>query len=107
MTVVANETSDPVRYSMPWIELRAAKLTVYFRELQRSGRKPELDSDKALNPPRRCFALHSSHSIKPAQKETGVTARMTVVASETSDLKRDFIPGIELRPAKLMVYFRE
>ena len=104
MTVGANETSDPMRDFMPWIELRPAKLMVYFREQQRSGRKPELDSDKALNSPRRCFALHSLHSTKPPQKETGVIATMTVVANETSDPKRDFMPWIELRHATLMVY---
>ena len=107
MTVVANETSDPMRDFMPWIELRPVKLMVYFREQQQTGRKPELDSDKALNPPRRCFALHSFYSTKPPQKETGVIARMTVVANETSDPKRDFMPWIELRPVKRMVYFRE
>ena len=107
MTVVANETSDPMRDFMPWIELRPAKLMVYFREQQQTGRKPELDSDKALNPPRQYFALHSLHSTKHPQKETGVIARMTVVANETSDPMRDFIPWIELRPVKLMVYFRE
>merc|ERR1712015_178480 len=92
---------------MPWIELRTLKRVVYFREQQQTGRKPELESDKALNPPRRRFALHSFHSTKPSQKETEVIAIMTVVANETSDPMRDFVPWIELRPVKLMVYFTE
>ena len=53
MTVVANETSDPMRDFIPWIELRPATLMVYFREQQQNEGKPELGSDKAQNPPRR------------------------------------------------------